>query len=284
MYTRDFELAAGDGTRLFAQSWEPEAEAIGVVAIVHGLGEHSGRYGEVAKSLTRVGYVVVAFDLRGHGRTGGQRGHVRDYNVLLDDIGLLVEEACGRSGRLPVFLFGHSLGGNLVLNYALRRQPQIAGLVVASPLLRLTSPPPLWKRMLGRVMSRIWPRFSFRGDIRPEDLSHDPAAIQILEQDPLIHRRASARLATAMLDAGQWALDNAHQLALPTLLIHGSADPLTSPDASAEFARKAGDKCAFRVWEGLCHELHWETERDAVIHCIIDWLQATSQRSQDIRE
>jgi len=272
---RESELTAGDGTRLFAQSWVPDADAIGAVAIVHGLGEHSGRYAEVAEALGRARYAVMGFDLRGHGRTGGQRGHVGNYGVLLDDIGLLIEKAPDLCGRLPVFLYGHSLGGNLVLNYALRRQPQIAGLVVASPLLRLTSAPPLWKRMLGRVMNRIGPRFSLQGRIDPQDLSHDPSAIRLLEQDPLVHRRVSARLGTAMLDTGQWALDNAGGLALPTLLMHGSADPVTSPDASAEFARRAGDKCAFRVWEGLYHELHWETKRDAVIQVIIDWLQET---------
>ena len=284
MQHRESELTAGDGTRLFAQSWEPEADAIGVVAIVHGLGEHSGRYAEVAELLGQARYAVMSFDLRGHGRSDGQRGHVENYSVLLDDIGLLIAEASSRSGRLPVFLYGHSLGGNLVLNYALRRQPQIAGLVVASPLLRLTSAPPLWKRMLGRVMNRIGPRFSLQGRIDPKDLSHDPGANRLLEQDPLVHRRVSARLGTAMLDTGQWALDNAGQLALPTLLMHGSSDPVTSPDASAEFAGRAGDKCTFGIWEGLYHELHWETERTAVIQFVIDWLQTTSRRSKDTCE
>lgn len=276
MQHREFELTTPDGTRLFAQSWEPEDDAVGTVAIVHGLGEHSGRYAELAETLGRARYLVLAFDLRGHGRTDGQRGHVGDYNVLLDDIGLLIEGASSRSGRLPIFLYGHSLGGNLVLNYALRRHPHIAGLVVTSPLLRLTSTPPLWKWMLAQVMSRIWPRFSFQGRIDPEDLSHDPAAMRLVEQDPFVHRRVSARLGAQMLDAGQWALDNASQLARPLLLMHGSADPLTSPDASAEFARWAGDKCIFRVWEGLYHELHWETERNAVVQCIIDWMKTTA--------
>jgi len=281
---RESVLTATDGTRLFAQSWKPEGDAIGTVAIVHGLGEHSGRYAEVAEALVRARYTVTAFDWRGHGRTDGQKGHVRDYSVLLDDIDVLVEQVSSRSGKMPAFLYGHSLGGNLVLNYALQRRPQIAGLIVTSPLLHLVSEPPLWKRLLGRAMSRIWPRFSFRGEINSEDLSHDPAAIRLVEQDPLVHRRVSSRLGTAMLDAGQWALDNAGQLALPTLLMHGGADPLTSPNASAEFARHAGDACTFRLWDGLYHELHWETEREAVIDFVIDWLQTISVQSQDTRE
>jgi len=276
---REFELTAPDGTSLFAQSWKAVSDAIGTVVIVHGLGEHSGRYAEVAAALGRAGYFVVAFDLRGHGRTGGQRGHVRDYSVLLDDIDLLIAEASRRIDELPVFLYGHSLGGNLVLNCALGRQPSIAGLVVASPLLRLASTPPRWKLMLGRVMSRIGPRFSFRSEIDPEDLSHDSAAIRLRKQDPLVHSRVSARLGTQMLDTGSWALDHADRLALPLLLIHGDADALTSPNASAEFARRAGDNCTFRVWEGMYHELHWETERDTVIQCIIDWLKANGGRA-----
>jgi len=239
---------------------------------VHGLWEHSGRYGELAERLVESRYAVLAFDQRGHGKTKGQRGHVSSYEVLLDDIAMAIKEAARRNRQIPLFLYGQSLGGNLVLNYALRRKPKLAGLVVTSPLLRLVSPPSAWALALGRTMNRIWPRFSFNAGLDPLALSHDLKATQAYQQDPLVHRRLSARLGTAMLDAGRWALEHAHELTVPLLLMHGSADSITSAQASQEFADRAGPTCTLRIWDGLLHELHWECERDSVIRCVAEWL------------
>jgi alpha-beta hydrolase superfamily lysophospholipase len=270
---QEIEWSAADKTRLFAQAWEPAGGQSGVIAIVHGLGEHSGRYAEVAGQLVDAGYAVLTFDQRGHGRSEGPRGHAPSYDVLLDDLEILVAQARRRSGTRPVFLYGHSMGGNLVLNYALRRQPPLAGLVVTSPVLRPTLPPPAWKLAAAKMMNRVWPTFSLDNGVDPSDLSHDEAAVQAYREDPLVHGRVSARLGTALISTGVWALEHAGQLSLPLLLMHGSADALTSPAATAEFAGRLEGRCELKIWEGLFHELQWERERETVVRFVVDWLR-----------
>lgn len=273
LHHQQLEWSASDKTRLYAQLWQPDGDPRGSIAIVHGLGEHSGRYAHVAGHLVDAGYIVIAFDQRGHGRSEGRRGHASSYDILLDDLSLLVSEAFHRCSRRPVFLYGHSMGGNLVLNFALRRELPVNGLVVTSPVLRPTSPPAGWKLAAGRILNRVWPRFSLDNGVDPNDLTHDEAVVAAYRNDPLVHRRVSARLGTALLAAGQWAIDHAAQLSCPLLLMHGSADRLTSPAATAEFASRLEGRCDLKIWDGLFHELQWERERDNVVRFTIDWLR-----------
>ena len=129
----EFTQQAPDGIQFYFQGWQPETPPKAVVCLVHGLGEHSGRYAHVAAALNDAGYALLGFDLRGHGKSGGPRGHTPSYETLMDDIGRLLAEAAHRYPGRPQFLYGHSLGGNLVLNYALRRKPGIGGVVATSP-------------------------------------------------------------------------------------------------------------------------------------------------------
>ncbi len=272
----EFQLQrqASDGLQLFAQTWQPEAEARAVVCLVHGLGEHSGRYAHLAAALTGADYALLAFDLRGHGQSGGQRGHAPSYEVLLDDIARLLDEAAQRFPDRPRFLYGHSLGGALALNYALRRRPQLAGVIATSPLLLPAFEPPAWKVSLGRIMYSLWPTLSLSNEVNPHHLAHDPAVAHAYVDDPLVHNRVSARLGIDMLQASQWALAHAAEFPLPLLLMHGGADPITSPDASRQFAERTPGDCTFKLWEGLYHEIHNEPEQQEVFKFVVAWLQA----------
>jgi alpha-beta hydrolase superfamily lysophospholipase len=283
MESREFVETMTDGTPLHSRLWLPSASPLGVVVIVHGLGEHSGRYEFVAQHLTDAGYRVVAYDQRGHGATPGPRGHVREYEVLLNDLHDVIAEARRLSNFLPIFLYGHSFGGNVVLNYALRRKPELAGLVVTSPLLRPRHDVPLWKRCCARVLSRVWPTFSFDNHVDPKWLSRDDASVEAYRQDPAVHHRVSARLATQMLDAGRWAISHASKMRLPLLLLHGEADEVTSPAASREFASHAACECELKIWEGLFHEPHWEKQREAVLSCIVAWLTERAGHHQSAK-
>jgi alpha-beta hydrolase superfamily lysophospholipase len=269
---QQFELQGTDGRVRMARRWQPSVKVTGRMGIVHGLGEHAGRYHHWAESFCRAGIEVVAFDLIGHGLSGGPRGHVSDYALLLDDIGLLVRELERHGDRRPRWLYGHSLGGNLVLNYALRRSPDLSGLIITSPLLLPACPPPRWKRMLAAALNHLYPSAVFSTAIDPADLSHDPQAVRCYREDPLVHDRVSVRLGVQMLAAGRWALEHAEQLALPTLLMHGTGDRITSASASQRFAQRAGSLCTLKLWPDLYHELQWETDRILVLATIRDWL------------
>ncbi|HSR88425.1 MAG TPA: alpha/beta fold hydrolase, partial [Pontiella sp.] len=140
-----FEIITSDGLKLFGQEWKPDGAIRAVVCLIHGLGEHSGRYDHMAKAFNRAGYAMIAFDLRGHGRSEGRRGHAPGYAALMSDIGKLLEETAGRYPKLPCFLYGHSLGGNLAIYYGLKKHPDLAGIVASGPLLRLAYNPSQWK-------------------------------------------------------------------------------------------------------------------------------------------
>lgn len=270
MQRQEWPFTANDGVPLWGSSWSPPV-ARAAVSLAHGIGEHSGRYGHVAEALNDAGYALVAFDLRGHGHSGGLRGHTPHYEAFISDIDLLLQETGRRFPGLPLFLYGHSLGGNLVLNYCLRRNPVLAGVVVTSPWLALAKRPPRWKATMGRILNRVRPTFTFSRGNDPSGRSSDPVVVAAYRGDPLVHDRISARLYATVVDSGAAALARASQFRLPLLMMHGAADPITSPFASQAFCNTA-PSCTFRLWPRLRHELHNERERDAVLATIIAWL------------
>lgn len=273
MQHNEFDLLTSDSLNLYAQEWIPDAAIKGLVCLIHGLGEHSGRYAHLAECFVESGFALLTFDLRGHGKSDGQRSHSPGLPVTLDDISIFLEIAGDRYPGHPIFLFGHSLGGNFVLNYAIRNKTPVEGIIVTSPILCPAFEPPAWKITLGRMLYRILPTLAMFNEFDREALSRDPQVVRSYNEDPLVHDRVTARLAIDMLDSGLWLLENAHRLLHPTLLVHGSADRVCSLDASKDFASKAGTMCHLKVWEGLYHETHNEPEKDEVINFTLNWLK-----------
>jgi alpha-beta hydrolase superfamily lysophospholipase len=275
MRHHEFALETRNNLHLYGQAWEPEGEVKAVVSLVHGLGEHSGRYLHVAEALCRPGFALLAVDLRGHGKSQGKRGDSPSYTVLMDDIGRQLEETSRRYSGSPCFLYGHSLGGNLVINYALRRKPELAGVIATSPALRTSFAPPGWKLNLGKILYNLWPSALMANGLDRQALCHDPQVVQAYEADPLVHDRLSARLGLDILLSGEWAMTHAGEWTLPLLLMHGEQDGVTSSGASRAFAESAGNPCALKVWPGLYHETHNEPEKGAVLAYMIMWLEET---------
>ncbi len=258
----------------FAQIWRPDDKVRGVISLVHGLGEHSSRYAPLAAALNAAGFALLAMDLPGHGRSEGKRGHWPHYEAVLDDIGLLLRRAEREFPAVPRFLYGHSLGGNLVLNYALRRDTApLYGVIASSPWLRLTMKPPAYKIWLARTVGRLAPGFVQPNGLRAEDLSHDPAVVRAYQEDPLVHDRISAALFLQTYEAGRWALAHAARLQVPLLLMHGTADPITDPEASREFCQRAGRWCTLKLWPEMYHEVHNEVGKEQVYQAILAWLE-----------
>ncbi len=273
----EFTLSAPDGVQFYFQGWQPETPPKAVVCLVHGLGEHSGRYAHVAAALNDAGYALFGCDLRGHGKSGGPRGHTPTYETLMDDIDRLLAEATQRYPGQSQFVYGHSLGGNLVLNYALRRKPQMAGVIATSPAIRTATPLPSSQITLAKIMNKIRPGMQMANGLALDGLARDPKVIRAYTGDPLVHNKISVRLATGMLEAGEWALAHAAEFPVPLLLVHGTADKLTSAPASQEFAAKVHGDCTLKLWEGFYHETHNEPEKAEVLAFMIDWLQKHTQ-------
>jgi len=269
-----------DQTRMHGCEWTPDAmEAIpAVICLVHGMGEHMGRYSHVADMMTAEGYAVFGFDQRGHGRTEGKRGHTPNYESLLEGVDMMVAEAKRKYPGIPLFLFGHSMGGNVTLNYLLRRQPDISGAIVTGPWLRLAFKPPSLQAIVGRIIEKIHPGYTNRRPLAAESLTTDPAMIQRYISDPLGHGQITVRFFFGVQQAGIWALEHAQKLKVPILLMHGGDDKVTSLPASKQFAERAGSLVTWREWPDFKHELHNETRREEVFDVIRDWLDERLER------
>lgn len=267
-----FGLAANDGLTLSAADWPASAPERGTVVLVHGLGEHMARYPHVIDRLQQGGFSVLAYDQRGHGTSPGRRGFTPSFEQLLDDVQAAIDAASARHPRQPIFLYGHSLGGLLVLLTGLQRQPPLCGIVSTAPFLRPAFRPSAGKVALAIVAARLWPQLEQGSGLDPNGLSHDPSVVQAYVTDPLVHGRLSSRMGAGLFEGGAWALAHASEMRLPLLLMHGSADPLTSFKASRAFAAAVPAHCTLRIWDGLYHEIHNEPAQGAVLDAVCTWL------------
>lgn len=260
--------------------WRPAAAPpVGSVVIVHGLGEHAQRYRTLAEDLARAGWAIFAADLPGHGHSPGRRGHIASYDRTLQEIGAMLRSAAEQFPDRPVVLLGHSMGGNLAANYVLRRRelaPQVvapAGLILSGPMFLPTKPPPRPQIFAAWLTGHLIPWWTIRAPVDAERLTRNEAVVEDLRRDPLVHNRLSLYLGTQLLAQGRHALDHADRLDLPTLLLHGEDDPITSHLASESFALRAGPLVKFVRFPGMLHEIFHEPERHQVVSVLIDWLQ-----------
>jgi alpha-beta hydrolase superfamily lysophospholipase len=256
------------GTRLFFRSARPPAERALIICL-HGIGDHSGLYPMVFDSLVPLGFGVVAPDLRGNGRSPGQRGHVDAWADFRDDLGCLI--ARSRGGE-ALFLLGNSMGGLVALDYAIERPEGIRGVVaVAPPLGRLGVPAPLLA--LGRMASRVLPRFSLETGMDLSGLARDPAVTERVLSDPLFHRRGTARLSTELTAAIARVQAAAARYPVPVLVLHGGADRMVPPDGSRRFV-VAAHQSSVRLIEypGAYHALLADIGGDRVLADLAGWL------------
>ncbi len=262
-----------DGTRGSGLSWPVEAPQA-VVAVVHGLGEHIGRYRQVAAFFAGHGIATIGYDRRGHGKSGGKRGHALGMEELLEEIDLLVGQSELRFPGAPVFLYGQSMGGNLVLQYPLRRPAAgaVRGIISSAPWIALSMTPSPGKVALARLVRSLFPGLAMQNDLDPGNISRDPEVVAAYEADPLVHHQITPGLGVTMLEAA--AALNSYQgvFPLPLLLMHGSGDQITSHDASRDFASRAEGNVTFKSWPGCYHELHQEPEKEEVLEFALEWL------------
>lgn len=267
-------IPTADGVELFARSWTPDRGARAFVALIHGIGEHSGRYAYVASALMRDGIAVRAVDLRGHGHSPGRRVHVESYDAYVHDATALLRATCAEAAGRPVVLMGHSLGGLIAaLTVVERGTDGLAGLVLSSPSLRLPHEDSRVLMALLPLAARWLPALPM-GRLELAAISRDPAVVRALEEDPLVVRQpVRADQGLALLEAMRRVRQRPDAFDIPLYLFHGTADRITDPAGTAWLAEHAGTAdVTHRTYEGLYHETLNEPERDAVIGDLRAWL------------
>jgi acylglycerol lipase len=267
----NIKLANGQVLRGMIQS--PGEDTRAVIIMVHGIGEHIMRYALWADLFRKEGIAFTGVDLPGHGRSDGRRGNIKSYKLLEEMINIMIDSCRKTFPGIPVFLYGHSLGGGIVLDYILRVNPRISGAIVTSPWLRLAFEPPKVKVMLASAMKHLLPGLVQPSGLNVTHISHDEVVIENYKSDPLIHDKISLSLYNCAMSAAKYSLEHAQELKIPTLIIHGSDDMINSYEGSREFAEKSG-KVQFRIWEGGYHELHNEPFKDEVFGYILSWINS----------
>ena len=275
MKHEELKWKSRDGLELFAQVWEPQVVSPrAVICLVHGVGEHSSRYAHVAEAFGKEGFVLFGFDQRGHGRSGGLRGHITSIEDFLQDIDLLLEQARIRYPGLPIILYGHSLGGILVLHYSLKRKPDIKGVIATSSGLHTAVEEQKLKVVAAKILGSIMPTTQMPSGLDPKALSRDESVVETYINDPLVHDKLSLGFGKVMIGVTAWTLEHAGEFPLPLLLLHGKNDAIAYPSSSTEFAAALKDRCTLVLWDGAYHELHNEPEKMEVFKTMTMWMDA----------
>ncbi len=270
MHLKEFELEIVNA-RILGWHTTPN-NAKGVLVLVHGFGEHSGRYFDsVVPELLDIGLAVVLYDNIGHGKSSGKRGHCSSYESLLDILDHVIQKAKNLNPHLPLILYGHSMGGNLVLNYSLRRDTSIFAMIATSPYLRLAFTPPKWKMIVGRALLRLWPSITMPSGLDPQGISRIPEEIEKYKNDPLIHDKVSPMFSFPVIRAGEWAISNGSKLKVNTLLLHGTGDPIIDFCGTQELHQNS-KKTELELFDGGYHELHHDLCKSQMLAKISNWL------------
>jgi len=268
-YIKDFP---GNGP-IFFQSWLPSEKPKALIILIHGFGEHSSRYGtHFAEFYTSSKIGIFTFDLPGHGKTPGKRGHIANPFLLLEIIDLLIKQIKAEYSGIPIFLYGHSFGGEVTLWYTLVRNPVLSGVIISSPLIGTKDPVPPMKFFLAKLMDRIFPTFSMDNGLDSKYLSREIAVVNAYNDDPLVHKKISARSGMMVINRGQWILNHACDNKNKMLIMIGSGEGIVNKESVDKFC----DQCpniTYKVWPGLYHELHNEPERSQIFDFSLKWMR-----------
>ncbi len=271
------------GLSLFYQRWFPDAEPVqGIVIVVHGLGGHSDLFKNGVRCLVPQGYGVYALDLRGHGRSPGQHGYIHQWQEFREDLRAFLQFIRSQETVENYFLWGHSMGGTITLDYALHYPESLQGLILSAPAMGQIGVP-AWKLAMGKVLSRLWPRFRLKVGIDHSLSSRDLAVLKDYATDTLRHEYGTARLSAEFFKTVRWINQNLDQLKVPLLLLHGDADGITSPTSSQSLFQhlQIVDK-TYRQYPQSYHDLYADLNYMEVISDIASWMASHGQRSQPL--
>lgn len=272
MITSEYSVRGERGRNIVFDVYRPEEPAIGIVALVHGLGEHAGRYGHVIDLLTGAGYVVVAPDHAGHGRSGGKRMGVNHFGDFVADLHRVIHSV--EHAGLPLFLVGHSMGGAIALSYALDHPDEVTGLVLSGAAVVPGDDLPALLVKAAPVLGRVAPWLPGAA-LSASAVSRDPAVVAAYEADPLVwHGMVPAGLGGTLIGAMGGFADRLPSLRVPTLALHGGRDELANADGTRIIGELGGGEVTTKIYPELYHEIFNEPERDEVLGDVMAWLAA----------
>jgi acylglycerol lipase len=272
MIHREYEWISSDNKKVFGQSWQPDEKPRAVLIIIHGLGEHSGRYKRWAGLFVQNGVAVLSQDMIGNGRSEGKRGHIRNFQKLIEQIDFIISKSQELLPGIPAILYGHSWGGNLAANYAMSKDPAVQAVIISSPWLKLAFKIPWYLKILANTLTPVLPSQVIKTNAKSGNRCHDPVINEEAKKDPLIHRAISLRMFQITMEQGLFAMKNVYKINRPFLIMHGSGDTTTSHTASEEMARNTSPLTTLRIWDDLYHELHSEYEYQEIFSYVMDWL------------
>lgn len=267
----EFNWQTSDGITIFGKEWKVENPKA-VIALVHGFGEHCMRYDSMARYYNEKGYAMIGYDRRGHGQSTGPRGHTPSYEAFLDEVDDLIKTCKERYPNKPIIIYGHSMGGNIVLNYIITRpDPAIQQTVVTGPWIRLVNEPSIILKTIVRLIRYIAPTFT-QGKKIGTYISRVQEEVDKYNEDETIHGTISINMACEMFKWSEHLAQYSGALKTPTLIEHAVDDQLTSPEATKAFVKRVSGDLTMRLWEGLYHEIHNESIREEVYDYTIAWM------------
>jgi len=275
MVIENFQVHSNRGTKLFCISWQPDGKPDAVLFIVHGLGEHSGRYEEMATACAENQIAVFVYDHRGHGQSEGKKGHARSIEQLITDLELALMKCRSLFLESPIFLYGHSMGGQIVASYVNKiKSREIKGAIISSAWFQLVKPIPSWQLSLVKKMATFLPGITLSNGINAKEISSVEAEVELYVQDPFVHARISLGLFHSLFQNGLLLLELAQPAKIPVLVCHGDLDKITSSKASEAFVKKLGENATFKSWSNAFHEPHHDIDKKQVIQFYIEWVKS----------
>lgn len=273
MIVESYEFISSRGTKLIATSWQPTTPPIAVLFIIHGLGEHSGRYEELANTFVENQIAVFSFDHRGHGLSEGKRGHASSVIQLIEDSENALMQCRNAFLEIPIFLYGHSMGGQIAATFLKKvKSKEISGAIISSAWFELVSPPPSWQIKMICLLKKIAPNFTLSNKLDSGHISSVEQEVKLYENDDLVHDQLSFALFKALYNNGTFLLSQAWKAKGPVLICHGDKDQITSAEGSEQYAKLADSNVTFKIWEGAYHEPHHDFDKEKVIKFYVDWI------------
>lgn len=264
-----------DGLKIHTEAWLPEGDIQAVVLLVHGLGEHVGRYGHVGEKFNSAGYAVYGLDHRGHGKSEGLRAHFDRFEQPINDLKQYLDRVKAAQPGKKLFIYGHSLGSLITLNFLLKYQREFAGAIISGTPLEVEASQPKALVMAASLLNGLVPKMAITPPLPASTLSHDPAVVAGYDADPLVyHGNVRVSMGYQIFTGSREVKNRMRELTLPMLIFHGSEDKLCPPSGSEVLNKGVGasDK-TLKFYQGFNHECHNEVGKETVLNDMVTWLK-----------